>query len=133
MYMSIRCNDLTLCFVFVLVSPSPLLFKTSKSGEPDTRSFTQRTKFSSDEAVIKENRKSKFECGTGVKWGSIGCTTCKIIVKGLQYLVRLNSSEEEIVRFATYVCKEFGIEDGRVCRSITMEFKVSGMVTRPVA
>ena len=70
-------------------------------------------------------RKFTRECGviTNLKT-VIGCDLCKTFVTGLKYLIELEVSEDKIVEFSTYICKEFKIEDDRVCESITVEFKV---------
>lgn len=53
----------------------------------------------------------------------IGCEVCKFAVEGLKDLVEKQSTEEDIVKFMTLICKKFDIEDDRVCDDIIKEYK----------
>ncbi|KAJ8312503.1 hypothetical protein KUTeg_009876 [Tegillarca granosa] len=62
----------------------------------------------------------KAECGT---LRGIDCTLCKLVVRGLKGLAEKGSTQEEVIKYATEACIRLKIEDKRVCRSITVEFK----------
>ena len=59
----------------------------------------------------------------------LDCGACKAIVETIQYLVRQNTSEDEIAAFATLLCEQLQIEtDNLVCIQGVQEFKVSRAV-----
>ena len=53
------------------------------------------------------------------------CDACLIIVDAIQFLARLNSSEDEVATVATWLCINLNIEVSFICVQGVEEFKVS--------
>ena len=80
-------------------------------------------KFSRQLELAKNERKK--ECGTFIKFSAIDCDVCILFVTGLNLLIEKGSTQEDVVEFTTKACIDLKIEDERVCKAITREFKVS--------
>lgn len=55
----------------------------------------------------------------------LDCDACKIIVDAIQFLARLNASEDEVAAVATWLCINLNIEVSYICQQGVHEFKVS--------
>ena len=55
----------------------------------------------------------------------LDCDACKIIVDAIQFLARLNASEDEVAAVATWLCINLNIEVSYICQQGVQEFKVS--------
>lgn len=56
----------------------------------------------------------------------LACDACVIMVDAIQYLARLNSSEDDVATVITKLCKFLKIEkDPLICSQGVQEFKVS--------
>jgi len=55
----------------------------------------------------------------------VECDACALVVDAIQELVRSNTTEEEVVKTATYLCEKLQIQDKLVCSGIVPEFRVS--------
>lgn len=55
----------------------------------------------------------------------LDCDACKILVDMIQFLARLNSSEDEIAAALAKYCIDRKLEDNLVCTQVVQEFKVS--------
>ncbi|KAL3856819.1 hypothetical protein ACJMK2_011534 [Sinanodonta woodiana] len=71
----------------------------------------------------KAAEEREYECGAIRKFSETDCDICKLFVNMFQLLVKQGSTQEEVVKLFTAICKNFKIEDERVCESITIEFK----------
>lgn len=55
----------------------------------------------------------------------LDCDACVILVDLIQFLTRLNSSEDEIATAITKFCIQHKLEDNLVCTQVVREFRVS--------
>ena len=55
----------------------------------------------------------------------LDCDACKIMVDAIQFLARLNASEDEVAAVATWLCINLNIEFSYICQQGVQEFKVS--------
>lgn len=109
---------LSLLSIALLASSSSLIYSSlsGSNDHPRVLSATPRN------PKFKTSR-YKTECGTLADLSFIGCEVCKFAVEGLKDLVEKQSTEEDIVKFMTLICKKFDIEDDRVCDDIIKEYK----------
>ena len=56
---------------------------------------------------------------------NLSCDLCKVIVGVIDDLISANKTEEEVVAIATEICIAFKIESERVCKAVTIEYKVN--------
>ena len=54
----------------------------------------------------------------------LDCDACVAVVDLIQFLIRQNASEEEMVHGVTIFCINLKIEDNLVCTQVVREFKV---------
>ena len=54
----------------------------------------------------------------------LDCDACKIIVDAIQFLARLDASEDEVATVATWLCINLNIEVSYICQQGVQEFKV---------
>ena len=73
---------------------------------------------------VVENKLKKLVDKGETSIGTVTCDVCKIIVGTIQKLYEAKTSWDEIAKVAGDICYWFKIEDERVCKSITEEFKV---------
>lgn len=74
--------------------------------------------------VVENKLKNLVDRGE-TTMGTVTCDVCKIIVSTVQKLYEAKTSWDEIAKVAGDICYWFRIEDERVCKSITEEFKVN--------
>ena len=74
-------------------------------------------------SVVESKLKNLVDRGE-TSMGKVTCDVCKIIVGTIQKLYEAKTSWDEIAKVAGDICYWFKIEDERVCKSITEEFKV---------
>lgn len=118
-----------LCTVFLTLACVPMVYTRYKNsgdvGESNAVHADRLHPLSENQYLpskVPKYKRVMSTCGT-FDFGEIGCSICKVVVSGLQNLVRKKSTQEDVVVFATEICKVFEIEDSRVCDSITIQFK----------
>lgn len=121
----------SLCIFTITFVTAPWVYSLYKGGDGarlDAEPTPAPTDHPRTENKYLPTRAAPFrrflsKCGT-VDFSAIGCDLCKVIVSGLKNLVSKKSTREDVVIFATEICKLFRIEDFRVCDSITVQFQV---------
>lgn len=73
---------------------------------------------------VVENKLKNLVNRGEMSMGNVTCDVCKIIVGTIQKLYEARTSWDEIAKLAGDICYWFKIEDERVCKSISEEFKV---------
>ncbi|XP_021346360.1 sphingomyelin phosphodiesterase-like [Mizuhopecten yessoensis] len=109
----------SLCAVIVTLVSAPWVYNRYKSGSETERDVavpadTVHPMFENRYLPSKVPSYKRFvsKCGT-MDFGAVGCSICKVAVAGLQSLVKKKSTQEDVVVFATELCKVFEIEDSR--------------------